>query len=143
MKAIIKTAEENRVALGLIERLMDGDPAKDTEEGKLLTLLASAVVIFERKYDKASDSIEKVVTAQHIKWLSKAKTAKIDGSEMTVLPYGYLGQAIKEVLTEERSQIVKLIEDIKGQSFERMGYTGEKAVREQIIDTILNALNSK
>lgn len=42
--------------------------------------------------------IEEMVKSAHLKWLEKAKTVKIDGSEMTVLPYGYLGQAIKEAL---------------------------------------------
>lgn len=36
----------------------------------------------------------------HIEWLSKCKTATVNGSEMTVLPYGYFQTAIKEVLRE-------------------------------------------
>ena len=50
MKAIIKTDEENRVALAFVERLMDGDPEKDSDEGKLLVLLAEAIQVFETKY---------------------------------------------------------------------------------------------
>lgn len=42
----------------------------------------------------------------HIHWLSKAKTAVIDGNEMTVLPYGYLETAVKEAIAEERRRIV-------------------------------------
>lgn len=53
MKAIIKTDEENKVALAFLERLMDGDPEITSEEGKLLSLLADAIGIFEKKYDNA------------------------------------------------------------------------------------------
>ena len=38
--------------LALIERLMDGDPAPDTEDGKLLVELATA----QERYEKASSS---------------------------------------------------------------------------------------
>jgi antitoxin component HigA of HigAB toxin-antitoxin module len=54
MKAIIKTEEENKVALAFVERLMEDDPEKDSEEGKLLCLLADAIVIFEKRYDSPS-----------------------------------------------------------------------------------------
>jgi antitoxin component HigA of HigAB toxin-antitoxin module len=50
MKPIIKTAKENKVALAFVERLMDGDPEKDSKEGKLLNLLAEVIQIFEKRY---------------------------------------------------------------------------------------------
>jgi hypothetical protein len=49
--------------------------------------------------------IDEVARAVHIEWLSRAKTAKIDGSEMTVLPYGYLSQAVKETLLAYRTHL--------------------------------------
>ncbi len=56
----------------------------------------------------------------HMKWLYKAKTAKIDGVEMTVLPYGYLSkivvQEIQSALKEKEEREEKLefiIKDIK------------------------------
>ncbi len=48
--------------------------------------------------------IEELVRKVHIEWLSKAKTAKINGSEMTVLPYGYLEQAVRKALIEEQDE---------------------------------------
>lgn len=60
MKSIIKTEKENKVVLTLIERLMDGDPNPKTKEGRLLTLLAEAVEIFEERYiTKLSELKEK------------------------------------------------------------------------------------
>lgn len=47
---------------------------------------------------------EYLLNEVHIKWLSKAKTAVINGEEMTVLPYGYLTQAVKEAITDLRKQ---------------------------------------
>ena len=53
MKSIIHTDEENHVVLSLIERLMEEEPEKESDEGKLLGLLADAVQIFEQKnYNK-------------------------------------------------------------------------------------------
>jgi len=43
---------------------------------------------------------DEIIADKHIKWLEKAKTVKIDGVELTVLPYGYLSQAIGELLDE-------------------------------------------
>lgn len=51
MKQIIKTEEENTVALTFVERLMDGDPAKDSKEGILLSLLADQIQEFEKRYE--------------------------------------------------------------------------------------------
>jgi hypothetical protein len=49
-----------------------------------------------------SELIEKL----HIKYLEKAYEAKINGSNMTVLPYGYLSQAIKEALSHQREEVI-------------------------------------
>jgi len=43
---------------------------------------------------------DEIIEEIHLKWLSKAKTAIINGEEMTVLPYGYLTQAVKEALDQ-------------------------------------------
>lgn len=51
MKPIIKTDEENMVALELVERLIDIDPEPNTKEGQLLELLAEQIQEFEKKYD--------------------------------------------------------------------------------------------
>ncbi len=48
----------------------------------------------------------------HIKWLSKAKTAIIDGEEMTVLPYGYLQEACKEAIDKTREETIREVEGI-------------------------------
>ena len=50
MKPIIKTEKENKVALAFVERLMDGDPTRNSKEGKLLRLLAEVIEIFEERY---------------------------------------------------------------------------------------------
>lgn len=50
-------------------------------------------------------TVEKIAKATHIKWLSKADTAKLNGSEMTVLSYGYLETAVKEALTELETKV--------------------------------------
>ncbi len=47
---IIKTEEENSVALDFIQRLMEIDPEKDSKEGMLLSLLADEIVLFEKHY---------------------------------------------------------------------------------------------
>jgi len=41
---------------------------------------------------------EQQIKEAHINWLSKTETAKINGAEMTVLPYGFLSQAVKEAI---------------------------------------------
>jgi HTH-type transcriptional regulator/antitoxin HigA len=47
---VIETAEENRLALRIVERLMSiGDGRRSAEETALLSLLASLVDQFERK----------------------------------------------------------------------------------------------
>lgn len=51
MKTIIKTEEENKVALDFVERLMSSDPEKDSKEGKLLALLSEQIQTFEKRYD--------------------------------------------------------------------------------------------
>lgn len=51
MEPIIKTEEENKVALAFVQRLMEGDPERDSKEGQLLRLLAEVIQIFERRYD--------------------------------------------------------------------------------------------
>lgn len=62
IEPIIKTDEENRVALLLVERLMDGDPERDTKEGQLLCLLAEAIQVYEKKYDNSA--LRTAATAQ-------------------------------------------------------------------------------
>ncbi len=52
--------------------------------------------------------IENIVHRAHLKWLSKAETVTIKGSEMTVLPYGYLEQAVRESLIEQMEENNKL-----------------------------------
>ena len=52
-------------------------------------------------------SKEKLLEKIHIKWLSKAKTAIINGDEMTVLPYGYLTQACSEVIDQTREETIR------------------------------------
>jgi hypothetical protein len=47
---------------------------------------------------------EEILDKIHIKYLSKAKTAIIDGSELTVLPYGFLQEACKEAMKEYAEQ---------------------------------------
>lgn len=51
--------------------------------------------------------IEEIAKQSHRKWLSKAKTAVIDGSELTVLPYGYLSQAVEEAIQYNIARIIK------------------------------------
>lgn len=63
--------------------------------------------------------IEEVSLEAHMKWLEKAETAKVNGSEMTVLPYGYLETAIKEILEERDSQWLKRIEELVPKALKR------------------------
>lgn len=46
------------------------------------------------------DVKQKIGEEIHIKYLIKAKTARIDNQEMTVLPYGFLGQAVQEAVQQ-------------------------------------------
>ena len=52
---------------------------------------------------------KEIVEELHIKWLSKADTAKIRDSESTVILYGYLGQAVKEALEIKDTQLQQLV----------------------------------
>lgn len=54
MKPLIKTEEENKVALAFLERLMDEDPEKDSKEGRLLNLLVEHIQVFEKRYQALS-----------------------------------------------------------------------------------------
>lgn len=77
----------------------------------------------------------------HIKWLSKAKTAVIEGDEMTVLPYGYLTQAVNEAIT-------LIIDDIKKEFpvWELSAFYGEEQEAKHRLNTarqeVLNILNN-
>jgi len=44
--------------------------------------------------------IRELANKAHIKWLSKTRTAVIDGAELTVLPYGWLWAAVEEALEQ-------------------------------------------
>jgi hypothetical protein len=68
----------------------------------------------------------------HIKWLSKAKTTKIDGIELTILPYGYLKQAINEALEKRDRQIENKIENlIRNRPIKEIGsYLYDKALQD-------------
>lgn len=68
----------------------------------------------------------------HLKWLSKTKTAKIDGVEMTVLPYGYLTQAVEEALQSERKRMGEEIEGIINNLY--MGHIEKLSEIKQIIN---------
>jgi len=65
--------------------------------------------------------VKKLSEEAHIKWLSKAETAKINGNEMTVLPYGYLSQAVKEALLQAVTQAE---------------LRGEQRAREEMVKTV-------
>lgn len=54
---------------------------------------------------------EAIARQIHVGWLSKAKTAVIDGSEMTVLPYGYLSQAVKDALLSYEEKVVARVRE--------------------------------
>lgn len=49
MPNLIRNKEENAVALVFAERLMDGDPEADSEQGKFLRFLATAIQEYETK----------------------------------------------------------------------------------------------
>jgi hypothetical protein len=42
------------------------------------------------------EKIKQISKEAHVYWLSRAKTVKIDGTELTVLPYGFLSQAVEK-----------------------------------------------
>ena len=101
--------------------------------------------------------IEERVKEAHIKWLSKAETAIINEQEMTVLPYGYLGQALKEELElqakEFEVKLNKIIEEIeKFKSNQKIdnGHDCYDAncdycnndVRDSLIEDILKSINN-
>jgi len=63
--------------------------------------------------------IEKLLEEQkakaHIHWLNRAKTAKVDGMELTVLPYGFLTQAVEKSVNEILKQFIDgLMESLEG-----------------------------
>jgi hypothetical protein len=80
-------------------------------------------------------SKEKILNAIHIKWLSKAKTAVINGEEMTVLPYGYLTQACSEVIDQTREETIKkTLKEIRDyiRDNEKLGYENRVLVGDEI-----------
>lgn len=58
-------------------------------------------------HNKTPDEIAKEA---HLEWLSKADTAKIRDSESTVILYGYLSQAVKKAVTQDRLTLLTEIE---------------------------------
>lgn len=48
---LIKTEEENNIALRFVERLMKNDPEPQSKEGVLLSFLVEHVRVFEKRYD--------------------------------------------------------------------------------------------
>jgi len=80
--------------------------------------------------------IESIANETHNKWLSKAKTARINGVELTVLPYGFLSQAVIEVL---KSQAIKSItSQIKYiESIDVSGGGSGRRFKEQILSHLL------
>ncbi len=60
------------------------------------------------------EEVEELAKAAHLKWLAKAETAVIKGSEMTVLPYGYLQTAVTEALTTlQRTTRIRALEEVQ------------------------------
>jgi hypothetical protein len=55
--------------------------------------------------------IEAIADRAHIKWLEKAETAEISGVELTVLPYGFLRQAILWVLRTHQAELVEAVRE--------------------------------
>lgn len=84
------------------------------------------------KYMPNQSFIEEIIDNVHIKWLSKGETTKIKGQEMTVLPYGYLRQAVKESLELQKEKIIeeieKLITENNLQGFNQCGYDYDLAI---------------
>jgi len=54
---------------------------------------------------------EEIIKELHIEFLSKAKTAIINGDEMTVLPYGHLEEAIGKAIDKVIEECEKCVED--------------------------------
>jgi len=52
-------------------------------------------------------SKETLINELHRKWLSRAKTAVINGEEMTVLPYGYLTGVCIEAIDQTREETIR------------------------------------
>lgn len=69
---------------------------------------------------------KEVALQAHKKWLAKAETAEINGSEMTVLPYGFLSQAIEEELNkrdkEWEGRIASILNELENQDSEAIGW---------------------
>lgn len=85
------------------------------------------------------EDIKKIAREAHIEWLEKAETAKINGSEMTVLPYGYLSQAVEKALTSQQDQIeVRMREWVEENSRETM-HTDHDAGEDGPIETVVDA----
>lgn len=61
-------------------------------------------------------TVEEVTGKTHLKWLEKSQTANLPKyGELTVLPYGFLSQAVNEVLTQDRLAIsTALMEALEG-----------------------------
>lgn len=89
-------------------------------------------------------SVEEISKEQHIKWLGKAETAQFkDSGEMTVLPYGYLGQAITETLNQDRTSIhTSLVAAVEGKRKDIRNYPTELDVYNQALDDTLTIINS-
>ena len=80
---------------------------------------------------------EKLLEKIHIKWLSKAKTAIINGEEMTVLPYGYLTQACSEAIDQTREEPIKEVKDTLLPDGNNSAFIADKVIRRQL-DELLN-----
>ncbi len=55
---------------------------------------------------------EQILKYIHVNWLSKSKTITKDGSELTMLPYGYLSQAVEDALDMQKKQIIDAVEKL-------------------------------
>jgi len=96
--------------------------------------------------DCYEDIKETLLNKIHIKWLSKAKIAVINGEEMTVLPYGYLTQACSEAINQTREETIREMEEkiIRYQNGFRMGEYGEELAPEYgVIDDLLKQVFPK
>lgn len=95
------------------------------------------------------DKKQEILNKAHIEWLLKAETAKINGNEMTVLPYGFLIQAISQSLDDYLAYGLRecLGEKTKPFGFEdeflRGVRNGQNGLREQIIENAKEKFNIK
>ena len=81
---------------------------------------------------------EKLLYDIHVEYLSKAETAKIDGTELTVLPYGYLQQACEEAINQYTRHI---IDEAVGEERElRQAPLYENKIAHSVIDSILTRI---